>query len=417
MSEIKPIPSENLSGFVDIFADAYPGAKVRTQADKDKLCESLKEQAADPRIGNYGLYRDGKLLGGMRLFDFTMNLFGHKVLAGGVGTVAVEFLHKKEGVAKEMMQFYLNHYHERKAPLLVLWPFRPDFYRKMGFGLGARINQYCAKPHSFPATGSKEHARYLTADDIPALNDCYNRYVDTTTGMIEELEINWRAFFKPTSTMKLVGYEKDGRLQAYLLFQFSPGESGSWLDNKVDVVECIYENREALAGLAAFLHTQFDQIERIVFSTSDDSFYYILEDPRNGTRNVMRPVYHESNVCGVGIMYRVLDLERILAILKDHDFNGQSCRLKLVLRDSFFPENDGPRVIHFQNGRARLVSGDEYDVEVTMDVADFSSMFMGAVTFEKLYEYRLADISDPGYIGAVNRIFYREHKPVCLTTF
>ncbi|MDH4158516.1 MAG: sterol carrier protein domain-containing protein, partial [candidate division Zixibacteria bacterium] len=124
-----------------------------------------------------------------------------------------------------------------------------------------------------------------------------------------------------------------------------------------------------------------------------------------------------SNVCGVGIMYRVLDLERIFDILKDHDFNGQTCRLKLVIRDSFFPKNDGARVIHFADGRARLVPRGDYDVEVTMDVADFSSMLMGAVTFEKLYEYCLTDISDAAHIGTVNRIFYREHKPICMTTF
>jgi predicted acetyltransferase len=417
MSEIKLIPSENLDGFIDIFADAYPGAKVHTQADKDKLCERLKEQHADPRISVYGLYREGKLLGGMRLFDFTMNLFGHKVLAGGVGTIAVEFLHKKEHVAKELMQFYMDYYRQKKAPLLVLWPFRPDFYRKMGFGLGARINRYSVKPDSLPATGSREHARYLTADDIPALNDCYNRCVDKTTGMIEELEIHWQAFFTPTSTMKLVGYEREGKLRAYLRFRFLPGDSGNWLDNKVDVVECVYEDREAFAGLLAFLHTQFDQIERVIFTTSDDTFYYLPEDPRNGTQNVMRPVYHESNVCGVGIMYRVLNLERLFDVLKDYDFNGQNCRLKLMIRDSFFQENDGARVIHFEGGRARLVPKGDCDVEVAMDVADFSSMFMGAVTFEKLHEYGLADISDTAYLGTANRIFYREHKPVCLTSF
>lgn len=37
------------------------------------------------------------------------------------------------------MFFYLRHYRERGTPLTALYPFRPDFYRSMGFGFGTKV--------------------------------------------------------------------------------------------------------------------------------------------------------------------------------------------------------------------------------------------------------------------------------------
>jgi hypothetical protein len=104
--------------------------------------------------------------------------------------------------------------------------------------------------------------------------------------------------------------------------------------------------------------------------------------------------------------------------LSDHDFGGQDCRLKLAIRDSFFPENDGDTLVRFSGGRPSVRgAGDGYDVEVSLDIADFSSLVMGAVRFRSLYDYGLAEISDPGAVAAIDRLFRVEQKPICTTPF
>jgi hypothetical protein len=85
--------------------------------------------------------------------------------------------------------------------------------------------------------------------------------------------------------------------------------------------------------------------------------------------------------------------------------------------DSFWPENEGSTVVHFANGRARLDSGEGYDVAITLDVAEFSSMVVGAVGFKQLYDYGLAHISDDAYIDVVQRLFQAEQKSLCMTRF
>ena len=78
-SIIKKIPNKDLDVFVDIVRKAYPGFKITSPEEKKKTKQRFIKLSQDPTIDHYGLYRDGKLLGGMRTYDFTMNLFSTKL--------------------------------------------------------------------------------------------------------------------------------------------------------------------------------------------------------------------------------------------------------------------------------------------------------------------------------------------------
>lgn len=120
---------------------------------------------------------------------------------------------------------------------------------------------------------------------------------------------------------------------------------------------------------------------------------------------------------GLGLIYRILDVAGIFRILGEHFFGGQTCRVKFIIGDSFLPENSGSTVIHFTAGRPTVVGeGGVWDVEVTMDVAEFSSMLVGAAEFSSLHNYSLAHISDERYLETIDRLF-RAPKPICLTAF
>jgi hypothetical protein len=141
LSNVKPLPESDLEDFVHIVANSYPAMEINSGEERDRSKQLLKSTYEEPARCIYGLYRQGKLLGGMILIDFTMNYRGTMIPAGGVGLVAVDLLHKKEKVAQDMMVYFLNHYSQKKTPLLMLYPFRPDFYKNMGFGYGTKVNQ------------------------------------------------------------------------------------------------------------------------------------------------------------------------------------------------------------------------------------------------------------------------------------
>ncbi len=397
-----------------VFADAYPGFKVTTEEDRARLAErALHLHEEEPTVQYHGLFRQGRLQGMMCFYDFSMNFLQARIPAGGIGQVAVALPHKKEHVAKEMMLYFLRHYRDRGTPLAALYPFRPDFYRRMGFGYGTKMNQYKVRPSALPRGPSKAQVRYLSEADRKALVACYQRYVANTHGMMEKSEREVKRLFAPQH--RILGYEQDGDIQGYLVFTFEQGET--FLLNDIQIKEFIYENLQALSELLTFLHTQDDQIRHIIVNTQDEYFHYLLVDPRNDSQHLIPDVYHETNAQGVGLMYRVLDAPRLFDLLRERDFGGQTCTLELEIADSFLPENAGSLLLSFEDGRVRQVRGRTPDVHVRLDIAEFSSLLTGSVDFCSLVRYGLAEIRQPEHTATINRIFAVDRKPICTTSF
>ncbi len=417
MSTISTLPDEHISSFVELVTKAYPSFNIRTVEEKQRFAERLLSgHVHDPTTQLYALYRDDVLLGGMRLFDFTLNLHSHPVKAGGVGLVAVDLLHKKEHIAKELISYFLSHYHQQGAVMAMLYPFRPDFYKQMGFGFGTKMNQYRIKPTQLPRGSSKQHVRRLTTTDASQMLECYKRYADRTHGMIARAESNISHLLtNPEYTV--VGYEHDQRIEGYLVFSFKPVKPDNFLLNDLHVEEFIYEHRDALSELLTFLRSQADQFNTVVINTQDEYFHHLLSDPRNGSNNVFPHVYHESNAQGVGIMYRVLDTPRLFEALHHHNFGNQTIIVQLTIRDTFFGSNHTTTTVEFTNGQPIVRDNIRPDVTIELDVAEFSSLVVGAVNFRRLYTYGLAQISDANYVSVIDSLFAVAEKPVCVTRF
>jgi len=412
---IRRIPVRDLSVFVEIIANAYPGFNIVTADDKKKMKERLIKISGDPTIGHYGLYRGSRLLGGMRTYDFAMNLFTMEALVGGVGLVAVDLLHKKEKVCKELIRYFIDLYKRKGACLVALYPFRPDFYRKMGFGYGTKLNEFRIKPADLPRV-PKGHVRFLTQRDRKAFKECCERYFLMHHGMfrIKEHEIDY-FFGRPEA--KTVVYKDGRRVLGYLSFVFRRRDERNLLQNDIVIRELVCENPHVCSELLAFLQSQADQIIQIIFPTQDDSFHFVPFDPRDGSDHVIPIIAHQTNTQGIGIMYRVIDVKRLFRALKKHNFNGQNFCLKITLKDSFFPSNEGSVLVHFKDGYATVASAGKYDAEITMDIADFSALIIGTVEYRKLFDYGLSGITDEKYVDTVGRIFRVEQKPICHTMF
>ncbi len=401
--------------YATIAANAYPGMPVGDEAGRRRLIDRGQQMHADPIITVYGLFEAGEMRGIMRLYDFTMRLHGTDLLVGGLGGVGVDLLHKKERIAYDMVQFFQAHYREKGAAMAALYPFRPDFYKQMGYGYGRKMNQYRVPPAALP-NGNRQNVTYLDASHRPALEACYNRQMAVTNGLMRQPDYSMASLFGATKLHRL-GYWDGGELRGYLLFSFEAVPNGNFLRNNIVVRTLLYENAEALHGLLAFLQAQADQIETVILNTQDEDFHMLLHDPRNGSHNLMPSVYHESNTQGVGIMYRVLDVPRLFEQLSGHNFGGQTVNVRLNLRDSFWPACDGSWMLAVKNGSITLNPNAQPDVEIGLNIAEFSSLMVGATSFGQLLKYGLAEISDGRFADTIHQLFYTPDKPLCHTAF
>lgn len=416
MSTIKRLTKKDMFTFATIGANAYVGMKITGDDEIRKLGERLwKIDRTDPEIKLYGLFRKGKLIGDLRLFDFTMKMLSTYIPVGGVGFIAVDLAHKKEHVCKEIMEFFINHFAKKRVPMLALYPFRPDFYRKMGFGYGTKMNEYRIKPAELPDSSGREKVFFVSKKDYKAISDCYHRVVDKTHGMMKKNKTAMGFALRPGT--RIAAFKNRNRIEGYIIFGLVPTSDQNWLTTELRTAEFIYETREALMGLLAFVRSQADQVGIFVHKTQDDNFHYLPHDARTDSGRLIVPVAHETNTAGIGIMYRIIDTPGLFRALKNHDFNGQSCKLKVTVKDTFYPKNAGSYVIHFVNGKPQVKSGGDYEVEITMDVADYSAMVMGSVAFDRMYEYGLAEISDTAFLETVTRIFTPLRKPICMNQF
>ena len=417
MRTIRTITEEELDRFVTLSINAYPGMEIVNQSDRSRFRERLQQANENPNIHLFALFEEEEMRGVMHLYDFTMKFLSTKTVVGGVGGVAVDLLHKKEKIAADMLRAYLRHYRDKGACLAALYPFRPDFYKRMGFGYGTKMNSYRFRPGSLPKGPTKHNVFFLTETDREGVRACYDRYLNRSNGLMERFESFWDGVFADPAK-QIAGVKKGNQISAYLINKFEKGAQNHFLSNNLFIYEMIYDTPDDLLELLTFLHSQADQIEQIIFNTQDDSFHYLLQDPRNDSGKFLPGVlYHESSIQGLGTMYRIIDIVQLFNTLRDHKFGtNSSFRLKIDLSDSFLPENGGEKVIQFSEGQARLIDDKNYDVAVRMDVSEFSSMIIGAVGFLKLYEYGLTSISDATYVTEIDRLFAAP-KPICLTSF
>lgn len=416
-SHIRALEEKDFKEYVELVGNAYPGWRIITAEDKQKLEERLlKTHREDPAVAFFGYFRDGKLLGGMRFHHFDMNYSGVKIKAGGLGLVAVGLPYKKEKVAKEMVLYFLRYFREKGVAITMLYPFRPDFYKQMGFGFGTKMNQYRIKPKAFPKGNTKRHVRLFDVSDRQQLLDCHNRFALAHHGMIEKTQAELDNVLS-VSENKLVVYKAEGKIRGYMLFTFRKAAESNLLINDIFVKEFIYENRDALEELLTFLHSQEDQINRVVFNTPDESFHHLFSDPLDGRDNLFTSVYHETNIQGVGLMYRMVDTKALFCSLKDHNFNGQSCKLRISLRDDFLEDNNGTTVIHFIGGKAHTDNDSSYEAEMQIGISALSSFIMGTVSLKALLDFGLAGLSDESFAPIISDLFVVPHKPYCTTLF
>jgi predicted acetyltransferase len=411
--EIRPLEDESeLVAYAQVQLSAYPSINGPLEAFLQRLQPLYAEDDAG-RL--YGVFEGHRLLAGMRLLDFQMNYCGRLIPAGGIGSVAVDLTEKKRGLAKAIVQYFIARYQRQGAHITLLYPFRPDFYQKMGYGFATKMKQYCFSPASLPCHSRQHGVSYLTEDDLPELRRFADEYAAKQHGFCRRSEFELRRLLgSHLANRTLVGWKQDGRLRAYIAFSFR--RESNFLKNSLLIREWLWDGVEAFQACCAFLHTQADQFCQIIYNTTDEHFHFALADVRNGSDHIIPSVYHESNGAGVGLMYRITGLREFFAATNYRNYNGQTLDLRLVVNDSFCPDNAGTYFLRFSAGHLRLMPELEQGIELTMDISDLSALIMGSVSLQSLYRLGRAQIAAE-YVSAVNEIWRMEQSPHCITTF
>nr|WP_281251614.1 sterol carrier protein domain-containing protein [Virgibacillus phasianinus] len=88
------------------------------------------------------------------------------------------------------------------------------------------------------------------------------------------------------------------------------------------------------------------------------------------------------------------------------------------MEDDFFPRNSLPFILDIKEGRIVDIKEDgPADVELRMNIAEFSSLMMGVDNANSYLKWGLMEISDVSYIKVINSLFQTDSKPMITKAF
>lgn len=400
--QIRPAEADDTRTVARLWDDSFPGE--RTVAERIRLLEAggpfggLETVIVAEEPG-YGL------VGACKVYRMTEFIGGVAMPMMGLAAVAVTPSHRRRGLAARLCVGAIEAAVERGDIISALYPFRPDYYRRLGWGLVGALHEYrfhtraLALPEGDrPAGGASRVRRGELERDAAAIAACYRRVAERSNGPIdrtrqvwayrltgEELgvrpvdaEAGWTARAEPT--LRPVVYDDDG-VRGYALLRYRPKASPT--DATLQVRELIAEDYAAYRGLLAHIAGQHDQWPLChYFARPAERFGDFLTDPRPPRFRNARSLYFPTGRIVRGPMLRVLDVPAALRMRRYFDaVGGAPATFGIMVTDDQRPANTGTWTVHVDAGGKVGVEEGAAPADATLetDVSGLARMFVGEI--------------------------------------
>ena len=127
----RPATESDLDRLVSIAVRAYPVPERPEDSVRDAFADNPWSSWVDIVVGEVG----GVHVAQAFLHPFALQAWGTTLAAGGLGSVAVAPDHRRQGWARDLVRHCQEVARDRGWPFIILYPFRPDFYRRLGWGI------------------------------------------------------------------------------------------------------------------------------------------------------------------------------------------------------------------------------------------------------------------------------------------
>ena len=389
----EPANTDDAEAVARLWCDAFPGD--RTVAQRVRTLETG---------GRYGgietvcTARDGRgeLAGACKAYRMVEYIAGAPMPMMGLAAVAVAPSFRRRGVGARLCSEVIRASADRGDAVSVLYPFRPAYYERLGWGLVGSLHEHLfrtAELGPFDA-GEGDPVRAASAEiDGPAIADCYQRVTRVANGPIRRDRAVWRHRLlgeqlgvRPPGEDSLGGkagdpglsavvYD-DGGVTGYALVRYAKASAPE--RSTLQVRELLAENEVAYRGLLAHLASQRDQWPHALHhARPGERFGDRLRDPRPPGYRPARSLYFPTARVVRGPMLRVLD---VASALRLRPLGGGPARYRIEVRDPQRRENEGPWSVEVgSDGGVEVAPGraGRADATVETDASTFARIFVG----------------------------------------
>lgn len=414
--EIRPVGTDRVDEYLEIYLNAYPAFKsLDAECREYYRNKTLLDMSTDKEVDFYGMFQDDKLVALMKLVNFRMNLYGKLQPAVGLMSLAVHPLYKKQGIALSMVRFYEEYTAEKGADVAVLLPFNIGFYRKMGYGLGGRMDEYHIQTADLPKRKDLSHLRLMTMDDMDDLLACQERFSSENHGLLVKYEEEIRGMRGDESLLK-VGYYEEDTLQGYAIYRFVDASETNYTMNRIEVDELIYRDGEVLKDLLGFFRNQADLAQTIILRSGEEDFYHLLPNPAHVSNYYIPYGYLQTNVSAMGNMYKILDPVRFVENTSYRRFP----KLDKTVCFRYLDEMSGETsdlVVTFRDGHWSASETGDADCTITCAKSDLSALLMNCGRLASFLRLGVMEIDKPEEADVIDLLLYHNQKPFSNSDF
>lgn len=431
---IRPAERPDVREVAELWVEAFPGR--RTVENRIRMLETG---------GRYGgletvlVVRDdrGTLAGAAKIYRLESHVAGVCFPVMGLAAVAVASAFRRRGLGARLCTQAIRAAADRGDTLSVLYPFRPDYYERLGWGLVGELHDYRLNTAALPPYEERRHVRHASgAADRHAISASYARVAGRSNGPITRDQRVWAyrlagqelgvqpleedpGSFTPAADPKLraVVYDHadDRGISGYALLRYVSRRARD--EEVLEVRELVAESETAYRGLIGHIAAQSDRWPRArYFARPEERFGDRLVDPRPPRQTRARSLHFPTARIVRGPMLRVLDVPG--ALRRRHWFEaadgaGPAGTMDIRVRDPQRPENEGLWRIHLDGGGGCAVEGgsksgreaetDGPVVELATDAAMFARIFAGEISVSDAARIGRATIT--GDASLMNRAF------------
>ncbi|MBQ9015458.1 MAG: GNAT family N-acetyltransferase [Firmicutes bacterium] len=437
MYTIRELKPQDIEQYLTIYLNAYPAFKDLDAACYEEHRQRNLRNIQLPDVEYVGLFDGETLMASMKLVHFDMNLYGVMTPALGLMSLAVHPLHKKKGLALQMMKYYEDRAKELNSPVLPLLPFNITFYRNMGYGLGSKRALYHLPTVNLPKGGITRDLRFLNEDDFDAMIDCYTAAAAVTHGMIRKTGEELGDLRADEVTIRLGAFQ-DGRMTGYLAYRFENASETNFTQNRINVTELIHLDAETLTSFLEYLRRQADLAQSVKISSGDENFYHILSDPQDLSMEYLPYGYLQVSREFIGYMYKIVDYPEFFRLTADRPTGMDTVTARIEYEDAFAKavrylvmEAGGPqggwRLLEQGTlaagasadpaGASSDEAGASADVTIRCSESDLNALLMNAARLQPLYELGAVRTDDPAALRRLDATLYYSQKPYSNTDF
>jgi len=330
---IRRATEADVQGLAALWALAFPGER----SAEDRAL-NLREGGSWGGIDTCWVATTGdRLDGAFRTLPLVMHILGRPVPTLGVAAVAVAPHARRRGLGAHLCRTALRIGRDRGDLLAALYPFRTDFYARLGFALAGELHRYRFPPEALPAFDGVDRVQVCEAPlgTLPAL---YEALLPSAHGLVRRSPKRWEALLAASPVAFEIrsreGEGQAGALAGYLLGAIRKLPRGAGREFRI--TEFLAVDLDSYRAGLGWLSAQRDAWRQVTLDAlPGEQFHRMLAHPQlAGTSNV-RTLWFPSATILRGPMIRILDTGGLLGLLQPDPGTVMD------LEDPEIPENRG----------------------------------------------------------------------------